>query len=177
MFRSRWSAQRYMPRRKASVSSNRTLLAWRVGDTLPRQAYSTLPYARMLVAIALTSCSLTRALFRPRRRQLALTALKALRALVRRSRRIPSGRWQTALRVSPKYLKWDTSYRVVFEQVMAPLQWMSMTLVLSVLITRSFWIQNSSKHERRIYSFEGPAAIRATSSAKANKKSWRDAIV
>ena len=54
---------------------------------------------------------------------------------------------------------------------------MSITLVLVVLMTKSFSRQNSSKQDSKIYSWAGPAAIRAMSSAKASMKSWREAMV
>jgi hypothetical protein len=149
-FRSWWSAHRSMPRRNASVSSNRVLFARNVGSTLPRHAYMTLPYARMLVAMELTNCNFTRALFSPSNLQLARTALKALRDCYSRALRMESGRVQLAVRLSPRYRNSETCFRAVAPHLMTPWQLMSITFVLVVLMVRSFSRQKRWKHDSTV---------------------------
>ena len=119
----------------------------------------------MLVAMALTRASLTRALVRPRSLQFAHTALNAFLDLARRSSRIPSGRRQLSASVIPRYLKCVTYSKGVEPHSMVPWQLMSMTFVLVVLMVRSFSAQKMWKQDSSICSWDGPAAIRATSSA------------
>ena len=71
----------------------------------------------------------------------------------------------------------ETSSSGVDAQVMVPRQLISITLVLVVLIVKSFSTQKSSKQDIRIWSWAGPAAIRAMSSANASINSYREAMV
>ena len=58
-----------------------------------------------------------------------------------------------------------------------PVQFTNMAYVLSILIDKSFYWQKIAKQSRSSYNSTGEGAIRTKSSAKASKKSCKDAIV
>jgi hypothetical protein len=142
-----------------------------------RHAYTTLPYCNTLDTSAFTNYNFTLTFEIPNILQLVLTAWNVRYALIILSYNINSGLLLLFATIKPKYLNLDTTEISSLFTYNFPLQFIYIASVFDILISNAFSSQKVLKQFITHYNSSGEGASRTTSSAKASKNNYNDAIV
>ena len=165
------TAQRSIFRIKISARLNANEPPFKHTHAGPTHPKITLPYNKLLTAIAYTMAILTLRLNSPNNRLFTLTLLNATYAFSIRHSNIRSGLLFYLLMIKPKYLNSQTFLSSIFPHLIMQSIFIYITLVLLALILSSLSSQKFKKPFKALYKATSDEPSNTASSANARKKS------